>query len=131
MVDGVLGTLNGTSGVSNVLTSCIAGTLDQSPIAVADNTSTATNAQAIFSVLGNDSDPDNDPLTVTSFTQGINGTVSCTLSGICTYTPNNNFSGVDTFNYTISDGKGGFTTTSATITVIPPDPSVNAPQIDR
>ncbi len=131
VVDGVLGTLNGSSGVSNLLTSCISGTLDQSPIAVADNTSTGTNSQAIFSVLGNDSDPDNDPLTVTSFTQGINGTVSCTLSGLCTYTPNSNFSGVDTFNYTISDGKGGFTTTSATVTVTPPDPSVNAPQIDR
>jgi RHS repeat-associated protein len=131
VVDGVLGTLNGSSGVSNLLTSCIAGTLDQSPVAVADNTSTGTNAQAIFSVTANDSDPDSDPLTVTAFTQGSNGTVSCTGSGICTYTPNSNFSGVDTFSYTISDGKGGFTTTTATITVTPPDPSVNAPAVDR
>jgi hypothetical protein len=130
VIEGVIGTVNGTSGVSQLLADCIAGVLDQSPIAQADSASTGTNAQVIFTVTSNDSDPDNDPLVVTTYTQGANGTVSCTTSGICTFTPNNNFSGVDTFSYTISDGRGGFTTANATITVTPPDPSVNAPAID-
>lgn len=131
VIEGVIGTINGTSGVSQLLAGCIAGVLDQSPIAIADTTTTGPNVPTIFSVTTNDSDPDNDPLTVTSFTQGTNGTVSCTNSGICTYTPNNNFSGVDAFTYTISDGRGGFTTATATITVTPPDPSLNAPAIDK
>jgi len=47
-------------------------------------------------------------------TQGANGTVSYNVSSI-SYTPNANFYGMDSFSYTISDGKGG--TDSATVSV--------------
>jgi len=62
------------------------------------------------------SDPDNDPLIVESFTQGTNGSVS--LNGItATYTPFVNFTGADSFSYSVSDGKGGSATGMVNVTV--------------
>ena len=66
-------------------------------------------------VLGNDHDPDGDPLTVTAVTDGTNGTVAVvTGGGAVTYSPTPGFPGPgDTFTYTISDG-----TATATATVV-------------
>ena len=58
-------------------------------------------------VLTNDSDVENDPLKVTSVTQGKNGSVSINGDNTLSYTPNENFYGDDAFTYTVSDGKGG------------------------
>ena len=60
--------------------------------------------------LGNDTDPEGDPLTWVSFVIPANGSVSgATLDGAFTYTPNQGFSGIDQFQVTISDGQGNFT----------------------
>ncbi|MEM7456262.1 MAG: S8 family serine peptidase [Planctomycetota bacterium] len=66
------------------------------------------------SVLNNDSDPDGDTLTIQSFSQGSNGSVS-ESGGVVTYTPVANFNGNDSFTYTINDGNGN--TDSATVFV--------------
>jgi len=54
--------------------------------------------------------------------------VSCTSDGeihMCTYSPPPDFSGSDTFTYTISDGQGGTDTATVTVTVNPvADPPV-------
>ena len=70
-------------------------------------------------LLSNDADPDGDPLTVDSFTQGSNGSVVYNGDGTFTYTPNVNFSGSDSFTYTVDDGNGGQSTATATVTVNP------------
>ena len=74
------------------------------------------------------SDPDSDPLVVQSFTQGSNGAV--TLNGItATYTPAANFTGSDSFSYTVADGKGGSATGTIVVTIndtLPPVVSVPA-----
>ncbi|MGQ0844337.1 MAG: Ig-like domain-containing protein [Sporichthyaceae bacterium] len=70
-------------------------------------------------VLGNDSDPDGDPLTATLVTGPGNGTVTLNPDGSFTYTPDVNFNGTDTFTYTANDGNGGTTTATVTITVRP------------
>jgi hypothetical protein len=57
-------------------------------------------------VLANDSDPDGDPLTIVSFTQPANGSVS-QVNGLLRYQPDQLFYGEDSFSYTISDGRGG------------------------
>ncbi|QDU19644.1 Ig-like domain-containing protein [Urbifossiella limnaea] len=67
---------------------------------------------------GNDTDADGDPLTVTAVTQGTNGTVTFTPTGV-TYTPAANFSGSDSFTYTVSDGNGGSATATVSVTVTP------------
>ncbi|TDW41726.1 CshA-type fibril repeat protein, partial [Roseinatronobacter bogoriensis subsp. barguzinensis] len=68
-------------------------------------------------VLANDTDKDGDKLSVVSVTQPKNGTVKMFSDGNFTYTPNDGFSGTDTFTYKISDGKGGYGTAKVTITV--------------
>ncbi len=69
-------------------------------------------------VLGNDTfAPDlNETLTISSATQGSNGTTSL-VGGVLTYQPNPNFNGTDSFSYTLSDGRGGVDTASVLVTV--------------
>ncbi|WP_420464453.1 retention module-containing protein, partial [Panacagrimonas sp.] len=95
------------------------------PDAVNDSVTIATNAPVIIQVLGNDSDPENDPLTVTGVTQGSNGTVTINPNGTVTYTPNPGPVQEDSFTYTISDGQGGTDTATVTINVDEPPPPVN------
>ena len=66
--------------------------------------------------LANDTDPDGDPLTVTS-ASAANGTVTINPDGTLRYVPNANFNGTDTITYTISDGQGGTSTATVTVTV--------------
>ncbi|MCP4263376.1 MAG: tandem-95 repeat protein, partial [Planctomycetes bacterium] len=53
-----------------------------------------------------------------SVTQGANGTVTNNGTDV-TYTPNADYNGVDSFDYTVSDGQGGFDTATVTVTVTP------------
>ncbi len=69
-------------------------------------------------VLTNDSDPDTDPLTIDSVTQGTHGTVAINGSAVI-YTPDDNFNGPDSFTYTISDGRGGTDVASVSVSVAP------------
>ncbi|HEX3145653.1 MAG TPA: Ig-like domain-containing protein, partial [Pyrinomonadaceae bacterium] len=76
-----------------------------------------SSANAI-SVLANDTDQDNDTLAITAVTQGAHGLVAITGGGSgLTYTPATDYSGTDTFTYTISDGHGGSDTASVNVTI--------------
>jgi YD repeat-containing protein len=103
------------------------GTGNLSPTAVADAAATLAGESVPIFVLANDSDPNEDPLNVSTFTQPDHGTVGFT-NDVATYMPNAGFSGTDSFTYTVSDGQGG--TASATVTVVvnsvPPDPATAA-----
>lgn len=91
--------------------------LNRPPVAGNDTATVARNAQGtLINVLANDSDPDNNPLTVTSVTQPANGQVQNVGNGVV-FTPSQNFTGTTTFNYTISDGQGGTATATVTVTV--------------
>ncbi|MBO6576375.1 MAG: tandem-95 repeat protein [Rhodothermales bacterium] len=84
------------------------------PVAAPDQASIDEDESISINVLANDFDDDADTVTLIQFTQPDNGTV--TLSGAeLLYTPNENFFGQDTFEYIISDGRGG--STSGTVTV--------------
>ena len=75
---------------------------------------------ATVEVLANDTDPDGDKLTVIDATQGANGSVTIgTNNSTLAYTPGRNFSGTDTFTYTLSDGKGGTDTANVNVTINP------------
>ena len=54
-------------------------------------------------VLANDTDPENDPLDVTTVTQGSDGSVVINPDNTVTYTPNADTNGLDSFTYTITD----------------------------
>jgi hypothetical protein len=95
-------------------------TVNNPPLAVADSVSTTLGASVTIDVVGNDSDPNGNPLTVTAVTQPTGGTVSIVTTGIQAgkavfVTPN--VTGVLTFTYTISDGRGGTAVGTVTLNV--------------
>ncbi|MFB0517175.1 MAG: tandem-95 repeat protein, partial [Candidatus Neomarinimicrobiota bacterium] len=93
------------------------GSLNDPPLARNDAATTNKDTPVIVYVLANDGDPDGDDLAVASVTQADNGAVEINPDGSVTYTPNENFSGSDSFTYTISDGKGGLATATVTVYV--------------
>ncbi|WP_283193222.1 Ig-like domain-containing protein [Rhizobium sp. AN80A] len=70
-------------------------------------------------VNGPDTDPDNDPLTVTLVTGTARGALVLNPDGTFTYTPTAGFNGTDSFVYRIDDGNGGTDTATVTITINP------------
>ena len=88
-------------------------------------------------VLGNDTDPDGDALTVSlaDTVSAAGGLVAVNANGSFTYDPNGKFDSLaigetatDTFGYTVSDGLGGTDTGTVTVTIYgPPDPANRAP----
>jgi hypothetical protein len=68
-------------------------------------------------VLDNDSDPEGGPLTVTSAGPPANGTVTINPDGSIDYTPDPDFSGIDTFTYTVCDVAGNCSVATVTVTV--------------
>jgi lysophospholipase L1-like esterase len=88
------------------------------PTAVDDYLTLNENTQCCaIAVLANDSDPNNLTLSVTSVTQPSHGTSAIYAEDPKTvsYTPAANFTGTDTFTYTITNTAGG--TASATVHV--------------
>ena len=77
---------------------------------------TATNVTA--GLLGNDTDPDNDTLTVTGVSNATGGSVVL-QGGVVTFTPDADLCGAGTgsFDYDISDGHGGSDTGHATVNI--------------
>jgi len=94
------------SAVATVLITVKA--VNDRPTAKDDSATTLEDKKvSSIDVLTNDSDVENNPLKVTSVTQGKNGSVSINDDNTLNYIPNENFYGDDAFTYTISDGKGG------------------------
>ena len=84
------------------------------PVAVDDpGINTIEDTFEVIDVLANDFDPDSPILTIVAAGPAANGTVSFNATSV-TYTPFPNFSGTDTFTYTISDG---ILTDWATVTI--------------
>ena len=89
------------------------------PIAVDDNVATSENEAVLVFVLDNDSDADNNimDLTLTLTGEPSNGTVTPTGDNAFTYTPNEGFTGTDTFTYQICDPDGQCDEATVTVTV--------------
>lgn len=114
-----IGDGNGGSATATV-TVTVSAQANRNPVATNDAATTNEDVAKVVSVLGNDSDPDGDPLTVTGVTQPAHGVVSITGGGATTtYTPAANYNGGDSYTYTIGDGRGGSATATVTMTVSP------------
>ncbi|MEL6325306.1 MAG: pre-peptidase C-terminal domain-containing protein [Cyanobacteria bacterium J06626_23] len=86
---------------------------------------TELTVNAAEGVLANDSDANEDDLTVAISTGPEDGNVTLNNNGSFTYTPTNGFTpdDPDGFTYTVSDGNGGSDTGSVTInTIAAPNP---------
>jgi hypothetical protein len=108
-------TVNDSQGASGTayITVNINGN-NSAPVAVADSATAIQGVPTTINVLANDNDPENDALTISSVSSGIDGATS-TNGTVVNYTSNVSFSGLDSFGYVISDGNGH--TASAVVTV--------------
>ena len=116
-------TLNGGSTATVAVTvTCV----DDNPTAVNDTPTVAEDSGATsLDVLGNDTDIDGGPKTITSVTQPAHGTVAITGGGTgLTYTPNPNYCNdghpTDNFTYTLNGGSTGNVRVTVTCVDDPP-----------
>ncbi|ODN42141.1 cadherin-like domain-containing protein [Piscirickettsia litoralis] len=93
------------------------------PVAVDDSLDLAEDSAFTFNVadiLANDTDADGNPLTLTGISQDpSHGELTDNGDGTWTFTPAENYNGPDSFTYTVSDGNGGFSTATVSLTIDP------------
>ncbi len=118
---------NGTLSSNVVVVTLNVTGPDDPPVAnnhsytVAENTVLQSNAPG---VLFGDSDPNGQPITAVLISGPSNGTLQLNANGSYTYTPNANFYGTDSFQYTDNDGQLNGNTATVTITVDSPPVAV-------
>ena len=92
------------------------------PTAVDDEVLTVANTEVILfgsSLLENDSDRDNNSLTLSAVDNAVNGTVVLNQEGNVIFTPAADFEGDASFEYTVDDGQGGSDRATVAVTVLP------------
>ena len=117
------------------LAATVTVTPNTAPTAVDDTASTSLNTAVDIDVVANDTDPDFGPtLSVTAVTTPGNGAAVIASGGttVVTYTPDADFIGTDSFDYTLSDGTDTDTgTVTVTVQWVAPTNLVAAPDSGR
>ena len=92
--------------------------VNDAPVA-SDDSTTALQAALLenINVLANDTDPENNALTVIEAVSANGATVVINADGTLNYQSAEGFSGLDTVSYTISDGAGGTSVATLSVTV--------------
>jgi hypothetical protein len=93
--------------------------VNDAPVAVDDEATTNEDTEVTVNVAGNDSDVENNTLTVSAGTVtggAAVGTITV-VSNQIKFTPAVNYNGSATFTYTISDGNGGSDEGSVSVTI--------------
>ena len=126
---------DGKGGTATATVSLTVTPVNDAPVAVDDVGTTAEDKAVTFTaaqLLGNDSDVDSATLTITAVGNAQNGTVTLNADGSVTFTPNANYNGPASFEYTVSDG--ALTDTGAvslTVTPVNDAPVVANPIADQ
>ena len=117
-------TYNANDGIDDSNIATVTITVDSVPneIPVAADDSYSTNPETILIVpapglLGNDTDGDDDALTAVLVSNPSHGTLNLNADGSFTYTPNPNFTGIDSFTYNATDGRDASNIAAVNITV--------------
>jgi VCBS repeat-containing protein len=109
---------DGNGGTDTTTVTITVTPVNDVPNVVNDVASTEEDVPVTIQVLANDSDVDDDTLSISGVTQGAHGTVTVD-GGVVTYSPNPDFYGSDSFSYEASDDQGGSTIGTVAITVNP------------
>jgi VCBS repeat-containing protein len=107
-----------TSGLATVTVTVSA--VNDAPAAADEAYSTAEDTAltvAAPGVLGNDSDPDGNPLSAAVVSGPAHGTLALSANGSFAYTPAANYNGPDSFTYRAGDGTTASNVATVTITV--------------
>ena len=91
------------------------------PVAVEDISLTVENNEVVLFpdfLLENDRDSDGDLLSIDAVGNAVNGTVSLDEKQNIVFTPQSNFNGEASFEYTLKDGRGGIDTGLVNLTVL-------------
>jgi hypothetical protein len=110
---------DGNGGSASATVNVTVEPVNDNPVAVDDEAEAAEDGNVVIQVRANDSDQENDTLSVTAVTQGSDGTVVINGGLDVSYTPDADFNGSDSFTYTISDGNGGSDTATVSVEVTP------------
>lgn len=94
------------------------------PVSVNDIADVNENTATVIDVLANDQDADGDVLQINSTTVPAHGDVAVSGNTVV-YTPDTGYVGADSFDYTITDNAGGFSTSTVSVMVI----EVNDPPV--
>ncbi|WP_375308220.1 DUF4082 domain-containing protein [Bradyrhizobium sp. A11] len=118
-------TFNATNYWVDVVFSNASGGTNQSPIANNDSGFNATQSVPLSisgsALLANDTDPNGDALTITGVSGAVNGTVSFSAQNdTVTFTPSSGYTGPASFNYAVSDGRGGSANAGVSVIVRAP-----------
>ena len=120
---------DGNGEVSTATITIAIGDVNDDPVATDNSYNTPRDTAVEGNLItddtgeGADSDPDGDNLVVSGYSQPFDGGVDVDEeSGEFTYVPAPNFNGIDSFQYTTSDEKGGFS--NASVTIIVNDPPI-------
>lgn len=109
---------DGAGGQASAMVRVTVQRANRPPVAHDDSIAVGFTGDWPLDVLGNDSDPDGDALTIISFTQPQPAVGNLTLEGGRLVFHSGRSFMIATFTYTISDGHGG--TSTATVTLIDP-----------
>lgn len=90
--------------------------VNDSPNAVADESYTDVDTAVIIDVLANDTDPDDNELTIANAVAS-HGTVSISIDNLIHYTPNSGFIGTDVINYSVMDFAGAESSSTVAVTI--------------
>lgn len=110
---------DGNGGTVTQTVNLTINSVNDVPTATLASATVEENSSIVIDVLASASDIENDTLTIDSYTQAGNGTITLNAENELVYTPNVNYSGTDSFTYTISDGNGGTITKTVDLTVNP------------
>lgn len=117
---------DGNLGAAQGVVTITVRAVNDAPQAKPDEAVTDEDQALVISVLLNDADPENDPLTLVRVTEPDNGAVVDNGDGTVTYTPQADYFGADAFAYTVTDGRGGADVAVVRVMVQPvsdpPDP---------
>ena len=108
---------DGTGRFATATVNITVNPVNDDPVAVDDAASTDEDVPVSVNAISNDTDPDGDALTISSFTQAADGSVADLGGGVLEYTPDPGFFGTDSFTYTISDSQGGSATATVNVTI--------------
>ncbi|WP_448173876.1 VCBS domain-containing protein [Rhizobacter fulvus] len=111
---------DGTVTTTSTLTITV-GAVNDTPVAIDDQVTTPINTPVSIPVLSNDTDPDGDPLTLTTavLSNPAQGTITVNADGTLDFTPATDVTGPVVISYTVTDGQGGTATATVTVTVGP------------